>query len=327
MHLSGTGIGDLGDITFFPTTNNRREHLFDHKHETVRPGYYSVWLEDADITVELTATARTGFHRYHFPQTGQAQIIIDLKRGIRWDEPVEGFIVQENDTVVSGYRYSTGWAKDQRIYFTAIFSRPIKTFCVSNDDKQYTDTPSVVTKEAFAQLIFDVADDNTVCAKVGLSPTSIDAAKRNLKAEQLSGWTFEDVADAATLTWSKQLNKITVEGQSETDKSIFYTALFHSMTAPSVFSDVDADFTEYTTLSLWDTYRAAHPLATIIHPPERISDYARTMLAIYNRQGKLPVWHLVGNETDCMVGNPGIPVLADMVLKGFDVDKQAALKA
>lgn len=325
MHLSGTGIGDLGDITFFPTIDDRREHKFEHKHETVKPGFYSVNLPEIGISVELAATARTGFHRYLFPKDSDAQIIIDLKRGIGWDAPAEGYLIQENDTVVSGYRYSKGWAKDQKVYFTAVFSRPVKEFKVSEDDKKYVDGKSLTAKEAFAKLSFDATQERGVCVKVGLSPTSIENARKNLQAEQ-DGWNIWKITDEATAAWNKQLNKVTVETDNETDKGIFYTALFHSMTAPSVFSDVDADFTEYTTLSLWDTYRAAHPLATIIHP-ELMSDYAKTFLAIFNRQGKLPVWHLVGNETDCMIGNPGVPVLADMVLKGFDVDNEAAFEA
>lgn len=325
-HLSGTGIGDLGDITFFPTLDDRREHLLEHKHEVVRPGYYALRLPDAGISVELTATARTGLHRYTFSGAGQACIIIDLKRGIGWDEPTQGYLVQESDTVVSGYRYSTGWAKDQKIHFTAVFSSPIKRFEVSGDDKAYTAHPSVSAKNAFARLAFDTTGDETVCVKVGLSAGSIEAAKLNLKLEQPDGRDFGKIADASTRLWNDQLGKIIVEGGTEAERRIFYTALFHSMTAPSVFSDADSGFDEYTTLSLWDTYRAAHPLATIIHP-EKMPDYAKTMLAIHNRQGKLPVWHLMGNETDCMVGNPGIPVLADIVLKGFDADKKTALEA
>ncbi|NDV66930.1 GH92 family glycosyl hydrolase [Bacteroides sp. 224] len=327
MHLSGTGIGDLGDITFFPTTDDRREHKFEHKFEVVKPGYYSVWLPEADIAVELTATARTGFHRYSFPKNENAQIIIDLKRGIGWDSAKEGYLVQENDTVVSGYRYSKGWARDQKIYFTAVFSTPIKGFKVSEEDQEYTDAQSITTKTAFAKLMFDTTQQEAICVKVGLSPTSIENAKLNLATEQpQSEWSMQTIADEATKAWDKHLNKIIIETSNETDKKIFYTALFHSMTAPSVFSDVNAEYTEYTTLSLWDTYRAAHPLATIIHP-ELIPDYGKTFLSIFNRQGKLPVWHLVGNETDCMVGNPGIAALADMVLKGYDVDKEAAFEA
>lgn len=325
-HLSGTGIGDLGDITFIPTLDNQREHKFEHKNEVVRPGYYRVWLPEEDITVELTATARTGFHRYLFPENKDAQIIIDLKRGIGWDLPTETHLIQENDTVVSGYRYSKGWAKNQKIFFTAVFSAPIKSFQVSEGDNEYTDDSSITTEAAFARLVFDTTGNGAVCAKVGLSAHSIEAAKLNLKAEQPGGWELEKVADAATQAWNSQLNKIQIKGGSEADRRIFYTALFHSMTAPSVFSDVNADFTEYTTLSLWDTYRAAHPLATLIHP-EKLSDYAKTMLAIYDRQGKLPVWHLVGNETDCMVGNPGIPVLSDLLLKGVDLDQEKAFEA
>jgi predicted alpha-1,2-mannosidase len=326
LHLSGTGIGDLGDITFFPAVDDRRAYRFSHEDEIASPGYYSVRLPDPGITVELTATQRTGYHCYHFPETDSAQLIIDLKRGIGWDAPVEGYIVQENDSVVSGYRKSRGWARDQEVYFTAVFSHPIQRFTVSGNDSIYAAAPSVTAKEAFAGLLFDTTQEETVCVRVGLSPNSIGGAKRNLAAEQSPGVTLGQLARQASDAWNEQLNKIVIETKSEKDREIFYTALYHSMVAPSVFGDVDAESTAYTTLSLWDTYRAAHPLATIIHP-ERMADYARTFLAISDRQGKLPVWHLVGNETDCMVGNPGIPVLADIVLKGFKVDKEAAFEA
>ncbi|MDR1980064.1 MAG: GH92 family glycosyl hydrolase [Tannerellaceae bacterium] len=329
LHLSGTGIGDLGDISFMPATGDDGVSRFSHDRESARPGYYSVHLERFGIDVELTATLRTGFHKYTFPASDEARIIIDLEHGIGWDAPVEGYLVRENDTVVSGYRYSTGWAKDQKVYFTAVFSKPMKG---------YTEERSTESRETYGQVFFDTSAGEAVYVKVGLSPVSIANAKLNLDAE-LPHWDFDRAVAEADRTWNEALNTIQVETADETAKKIFYTALYHTMVAPSVFCDVNGDyrgadgtayndrsFTNYTTFSLWDTYRAAHPLMTIIHP-ERAADIAATMLDIYNRQGKLPVWHLMGNETDCMVGNPGIPVLADLVLKGFDVDAHAALEA
>ncbi len=328
LHLSGTGIGDLGDITFIPTIDNKRAYRFSHEQEKVKPGYYSVVLPESNITVELTATARTGFHRYQFPGSEQANIIIDLQRGIGWDTPTETFIQQENDTVVSGYRMSTGWAKHQQVYFTAVFSKPIQTFNVSGEEKAVQ----------FGELAFDFAQPGDLYVKVGLSAVSIENATLNLQTE-LPGWDFEQTIAQADQSWNEELNKMRVQTDNEKDKRIFYTAFYHSLFAPSLFCDVNGDyrgsdgeihrkagFRNFTTFSLWDTYRAAHPLATLIHPQES-EDYGNTMLAIFNEQGKLPVWHLMGNETDCMVGNSGIPVLADLVLKGYDIDKEAAFNA
>ncbi|NDV59990.1 GH92 family glycosyl hydrolase [Bacteroides sp. 519] len=340
LHLSGTGIGDLGDITFLPTVDDTRLHKFTHANEVVKPGYYAIKFPESGIKVELTATERCGYHKYLFPKTNQSKIIIDLKRGIGWDSPAEGYLVQENDSVVSGYRYSKGWAKFQQVYFTAVFSKSIKGFKVSEDDKAYNEGKTVTNKTAFAELSFDTTDGEVIYAKVGLSAVSIDNAKLNLKAELYeSGLDFEQTIAYANHAWNEELNKITIKTNNETNKRVFYTALYHSLFAPSIFCDVngdyrgsdgkvykDAPFTNYTTFSLWDTYRAAHPLATIIHP-EIMEDYAQTMLHIFNEQGKLPVWHLMGNETDCMVGNPGIPVLADMLLKGYDMDNEKALEA
>lgn len=325
MHLSGTGIGELGDISFLPVlTPQAREALFTHADEQARPGYYSVRLKDCGITVELTATLRGGFHRYSFPtDTDTARVIVNLRQGIGWDTWQKSELLQENDTVISGYRISTGWAKNQQIYFAAQFSRPVVQCSLPND--------------SIGVLSF-APDAAPLLVKVGLSPISTENAKQNLKAE-IPGWDFEKTAESADAKWNAELNKIKIETCDETAKRVFYTALYHTMIAPSVFCDVNgdyrgsdgkiyrnADFTNYTTFSLWDTYRAAHPLATLIHP-EKQKDFAETMLHIFEQQGKLPVWHLMGNETDCMIGNPGIPALADIALKGFEVDKEAAFNA
>ena len=301
MHLSGTGIGDLGDVTLLPTLSaEQREVKFSHRAERVRPGYYAVTL-DGGIHVELTATERTGLHRYTLPaDVSQGYVVLNLEQGIGWDRLSECKATIENGTCVSGYRFSHGWAKDQKIYFTAEFSRLVSL------QEQQGDTISVFR--------FDNTGE-PLLVRIGISPTSIEGAKANLRAE-LNTWDFNGVLAEADRKWNQQLQKIKVTGGSDDERTIFYTALYHTMIAPSVFCDAASHQPTYTTLSLWDTYRSAHPLMTLIHP-EIQKDIASTFVNIFKQQGKLPVWHLVGNETDCMVGNPGIPVLADLVLKGY----------
>ncbi|MCL1938418.1 MAG: GH92 family glycosyl hydrolase [Candidatus Azobacteroides sp.] len=340
-HLSGTGIGDLSDISLMPATQevilNRGipgnppsglGSYFSHASEKAKPGYYAVYLERYQVQVELTATQRVGFHKYTFPPTSDACVILDLENGTCWDQPVEGYIAQENDSVVSGYRFSSGWADDQRIYFTALFSKPLKKFKVSKANERMEKT-SLKAQKVYGLAYFDTKDQEEIYVKVALSPVSIENAKNNMQAE-LPGWDFEQTTREAENAWNKELNKIQIKTPDEEVKRIFYTGLYHTMVAPSVFCDVNGDyrgadkkihsgdgFINYTTLSLWDTYRAAHPLTTIIHP-EKVNDLINTLLHIYLQQGKLPVWHLMGCETDCMVGNPAISVVADAILKGFD---------
>ena len=323
-HLSGTGIGDLGDIGFLPVSHCcATEVKFSHANETVRPGYYAIRLQDPNVFVELTATQRVGFHRYTFgADMNKAMLRIDLKQGIGWDNWRKSEIKLENPTMVTGFRQSVGWARNQYVYFAAEFSTPVTI------KKQVGDSIMVLT-------IADVSQP--VMVKCALSAVSVEDAKANLKAE-LPGWNFRETVAEADKVWNDELGKITVDTEDDEVRTIFYTALFHTMTAPSVFSDVTGNyrgadgkvykgnFTNYTTFSLWDTYRAAHPLMTLIHP-EKQKDMAETFLHIFEQQGKLPVWHLMGNETDCMVGNPGAVALADMVLKGFVDDKEAAFRA
>ena len=312
MHLSGTGIGDLGDVTLLPTTTAAaHEARFSHRAEHVRPGYYAVTLDNG-VHVELAATERAGMHRYTWPADADSNIVrLDLKRGIGWDRMTEGAVRQENATTISGRRLSRGWANDQRVYFVAEFSKQIKSLTVSGD--------------TLATLTFE-ADGQPLTVRVGLSAVGTDGARENLRAE-MDHWDLRRVVREADEKWERQLEKVSVSGALGADElTIFYTALYHTMTAPSLFSDVSGDYRgadgkmhhgshqSYTTFSLWDTYRAAHPLMTLIHR-DRQADIAATMLQIFNEQGKLPVWHLMGCETDCMVGNPGVPVLADLVLK------------
>ena len=354
MHLSGTGIGDLGDIVFLPITGNpvfkRGVHgdessglysLFRRETEKVKPGYYAVHLDRYGVDVELTATSRVGFHKYVY-QAGSAadpRVVIDLVAGIGWDNPIRGSITQENDSVISGYRYSRGWAADQRVYFTAVFSEPITQFSVL-DTTTVQEGTSLTARRVYGQAEFAAAENKKeLYVKVAISPVSIENAKENMVAE-LPAWDFEQVIADADKAWNAELSKVKAVSDDKSVMRNFYTALYHTMVAPSVFMDVNGDyrgadnqthknggFVNYTTFSLWDTYRAAHPLMTIIHT-EKMPDIINTMLHIYRQQGKLPVWHLVGNETDCMVGNPAIPVVADAYLKGFSgFDKDLAFEA
>ena len=323
MHLSGTGIGDLGDVSLLPMTNpSQREVKFSHKAEYVRPGYYSVMLASG-IRVELTATQRVAFHRYSFPADAtKGYIALNLAQGIGWDKMTSCKFKQESDKTITGFRMSEGWAKDQRVYFVAEFSEPVQL------EENERDTIGIFSVASTSQPLL---------VKVGISAVSVENARENLQQE-LPGWDFASVVAKANADWNRELSKIAIKTQDERAKRIFYTALYHTMIAPSVFSDVNGeyrgadgkthkgDFTDYTTFSLWDTYRAAFPLMTLIQP-EMQRDLAETMLHIFKQQGKLPVWHLMGNETDCMVGNPGIPVLVDIALKGFNVDKKAVFEA
>ena len=337
-HLSGTGIGDLFDVTVMPvvgevtcargTEEDPASGLWsyaDRTKEVVRPGYYSVPLVRYGITAEMTATSRVGFHRYTFPAADDAAVIFDLENGGCWDKATETHIEPSGDSRLVGWRYSSGWAKDQRVWFVAEFSRPFTSF--------------EQVGEHYARVNFATAEGEQLMLKVALSPVSIEGAEANLAAE-LPGWDFDATAAAADAAWNAQLAKVKITTQDEVAKRIFYTGLYHTMVAPSEFCDVNGDYrgadgavhrnpghTTYTTFSLWDTYRAAMPLMTILHP-DRMPDIVNTMLAIADEQGRLPVWHLWGNETDCMVGNPGIPVVADAIVKGIEgFDRERAFEA
>ncbi len=351
MHLSGTGIGDLHDINVMPVTGsvkyargNEKDpqsglwSYSDHTQEVVRPGYYKTFLTRYQVNVELTATKRVGFHKYTFPASAEAGIVFDLQNGGCWDSPTEASIQVLNDSTICGYRYSTGWANDQRVFFRAVFSKPFKNFRLIADGKE-TSGKEAKAKVLYGRADFETQQNEDIYMKVALSPTSTEAAAQNLTAE-LPGWDFEKTIAAADEAWNQELSKIKITTNNEANRRIFYTGLYHTMIAPSEFCDVNGDyygadhqmhksegFVNYTTFSLWDTYRAAQPLMTLIHP-EKVPDIVNTMLRIYQQQGKLPVWHLMGCETDCMVGNPGIPVVADAVLKGFTgFDKELAYEA
>lgn len=327
-HLSGTGIGDLFDITVMPVVGEvtyARGHqddsesglwsYGDRSREVVRPGYYSIPLERYGITAELTATERVGMHRYTFPAGDSSAVVIDLQNGGCWDSPTSVEMIPVSDRRIAGHRHSTGWAKDQKVYFVAEFSEPFEEFTLHGRDNRYG-------RVGFAPS--DTA--RSVMMKVALSATSVEAAEANLAAE-LGGWDFDATAAAASKKWNDRLADIKIGGEaSDTDLRKFYTALYHSMILPAAFNDAGAS-PAYTILSLWDTYRAQLPLLTIIEP-ERSGEIANTMLDIFDSQGRLPVWHLWGNETDCMIGNPGIIAVADAVVKRLPgVDTDRALKA
>lgn len=323
MHLSGTGIGCLGDVAFLPVKDFKQTSTrFKHEAEKVHPGYYSVQLTDPNVLVELTATERCGFHRYTFKNGAKAQLALDLSQCIGWDKLNDCLLTQESATRLTGFRRSNGWAADRRIYFSIDFSQPV----------------TVHRLDSMERVVVSVADNTKpLLVKVALSPVSIDKAKLNMHAE-LAGWDFDAAVKSADEAWNRELARIQIQTNDQTKKRVFYTAMYHLMTSCSKFNDVDreyrgadgkvhkADFTNYTTLSLWDTYRAAHPLMTVAFP-EMQRDFAQTFLNIYKQQGRLPVWHLMGSETDCMVGNPGAIVLADLTMKGFVEDKELALEA
>lgn len=345
-HLSGTGIGDLHDINVMPVvgevTYSRGDassyetglwSYSDRSKEVVTPGYYRTHLSRYNVDVELTATKRVGFHKYTFLGNESPAIVFDMVNGGCWDKTTEAVIRVVNDSTVSGYRYSKGWADDQRVFFRAEFSRKFDNveFIVNDSVKEGNMAKGA---QLFARVNFAAGNQEPVYMKVALSPTSEEGAQLNMQTE-LNGWDFEKTIADAKAAWNKELNKVKVYTADEASKKIFYTSLYHTLFAPSEFCDVNGDyygadkqmhkgegFVNYTTFSLWDTYRAAQPLMTILHP-EKMSDIINTMLHIHQQQGKLPVWHLMGCETNCMVGNPGVPVVADAILKdikGFDTE-------
>ncbi len=346
-HLSGTGIGDLFDVTVMPVTGEvtyaRGRHddpdsgLWSYalrSEEISEPGYYSVPLLRYGIKAEMTATARTGFHRYTFPESDDAAMVFDLLNGGCWDSPTETFIEAVGSDALHGYRFSKGWADNQKTYFYAEFSHEFTDFeIITKTLRNGAELPS------FARADFGkLAEGEEILLKVALSPVSMEGAEANMAAEN-NGWDFDAVAAAAKKEWNEELGKVRIETKNLRDMKVFYTALYHSMTAPAAFDDIDGKYrgaddmihngsagTNYTIFSLWDTYRAAMPLYSIFQS-DRYKDFINTMLRIYKEQGKLPVWHLMGCETNCMVGNPGIPPVADAIVKGFDIDAGLAFEA
>jgi len=344
-HLSGTGISDYGDILFMPTTgeiqfNKGDENdtstgycsSFRKSKEQASPGYYSVLLDDYAVLTELTVTERAGYHKYTFPQGEESHIIIDLEHR---DPVIESWLEILSDTEIAGYRRSREWAKDQRLYFYTTFSKPFDTYTIAENDTILPDADRGEGKNVKAAFNFTTKEGEVILVKIGISAVSAEGAKNNL----LSGIgerTFDEVRLAAEEAWETQLRKIDVSGGSREQNEIFYSALYHTSLNPNLYTDADGQyrgrdmevhqaegFDYYTLFSLWDTFRAAHPLFTIIEP-ERTVDIIKTFLTQYDQGGLLPVWELSGNETMTMIGYHSIPVIVDAYIKGirdFDVEK------
>lgn len=343
-HLSGTGIGDLGDILVMPATGkiitgkgtrnditNGYASTFSRNNEVVKPGYYSVLIDKYNIKAELTASERVGFHQYVFPANAETpHVIVDLAEGIGWDSPTETYIQQLSSNTIVGYRFSKGWAEDQRVFFAIELSQPMSGLSLFDTTTLLNDAIEAKARRIKASINFDNISGNTLRMKVGISPVSFLNALDNIKKE-IPGWDFGATVAKADEKWNAELGRVKVDADPHTTK-VFYTALYHAMVAPSLFNDANGEyrgtdkkvyfnpgFKNYTTFSLWDTYRAWHPLSTIIFP-DRVEDYIRTFLAIYNQQGKLPVWHLHGNETNTMVGYSSVSILVDAYLKGYNLN-------
>ena len=344
-HLSGTGAGDLYDISFMPVTNPYKtgaEPLgiyssFSHNDESASAGYYRVLLKDYNINVELTATERCGIQRYTFPEA-ESSIFLNLKKAMNWDFTADSHIEIVDSCTIRGYRHSWGWSPKQYIYFQTRFSRPFDAFQL--------DTTAITTKEkgrigtaAVARFDFKTKQNEEILVTTALSGTSMEAAARNLEAEAPKD-DFDFYMKQAQENWTKELAKIEVTSDDADKKTIFYTAMYHAMLAPTIYSDVDGSYfgpdgqvhqaegwTNYSTFSLWDTYRASHPLFTYLQP-ERVSDMIQCFLHFYEQNGALPLWNLYGWETDMMIGYHAVPVIVDAYLKGIgDFDPVKALEA
>ncbi|TDW52785.1 putative alpha-1,2-mannosidase [Flavobacterium sp. 270] len=349
-HLSGTGVAELFDVMLMPFSGpvmkeevgqNAYQSKFSHKKETARPGYYSVELLDYQIKAELTATTHAGFHKYSFPKNKEAHIVIDLDHSMKKSDWNTRIIASQlsfpNDRTIEGYRLITGWAPMRKVFFHAEFSQPVIHSHVVDGNNNY-DNPKIVNGNAIRVLLdFDTSMQQEVLVKIGISATSIENARLNVESE-IPDWDFEGIKNTADTVWEKELGKIKIDGTPE-QKQIFYTALYHTFIQPNTLSDVSgdypsADFTVrksskpyYSTFSLWDTYRAAHPLYTLVQP-ERSADFINSMLEYYKVFGYLPIWQLWGQENYCMIGNHAIPVVVDAVLKNLPgIDAATAFEA
>ena len=342
-HLSGTGVPDYCDILFMPFSENKNTDksyvgnytsLFSHNEEKAEPGYYSVVLKRNNIKAELTASTRAGFHKYTYEKGSNANIYIDLKHR---DEVIESHISIVSKREVSGFRRSKSWAQDQRVYFYAVFSEDIKESNLYSDDKLLSEKIYGEGKNIKVVLNFGETD-KPLLVKVGISAVSEENAKMNLDAE-IKDRDFEKVRADANILWNGYLNKIQVKSNDEKKLRIFYTALYHTAICPNTFNDVDGSYlgrdlkahkashNYYTVFSLWDTYRALHPLLNIIER-KRSADFIKTFLLQYEQGGRLPVWELAGNETDCMIGYHSVPVIVDAFNSGInDFDTKEALDA
>lgn len=346
-HLSGTGCTDLGDILVMPlneirTPRGNQDNISDgyatkysHANEVARPEYYSLLLDRYNIKAELTATDRVGFHRYTYPQGKPASILIDLREG-NGSNAYDSYIRQVDDYTVEGYRYVRGWSPSRKVYFVLKSDKKIEKFTAYDDN---TPKPWKQLKVESVKSVLTFGDVKEVKIKVALSSVSCENAMMNLQTE-LPHWDFDKVVKASSDRWNEQLAKLEVESDDEAAKRVFYTAHYHTMIAPTLFCDVNGEYrgmndmiytdpkkANYTTLSLWDTYRALHPLMTITQA-ERVDDIVNSMLSIYRQQDKLPIWPLMSGETNQMPGYSSVPVIADAYLKGFSgFDAEEAFRA
>lgn len=337
-HLSGTGIGDLCDISVMPAnglindTINLFREKFSHANEKASPGYYEVALNNG-IKAAFTTTERCGLHQYSFPKGAEPVIRFNLGFAINWDSPTETYIEKINDSTIVGYRFSKGWAHTQRLYFAARTSVPFTKLYLA-EGKVAVEGNNAKGKLTKGQLLFKNADGKTIFIKVSLS--SVSTAKALLALDEIRGWNFNSVRKSAAAKWEKELEKISIKSADEESKKIFYSALYHTCIAPVLFSDADGSYqnalgqvkkmatgNRYTVFSLWDTFRALNPLFTVTQPG-RFTELINTMLAFYDENGLLPVWDLSACETNCMTGYHAIPVIADAILKnskGINVEK------
>ena len=337
--LSGTGASDLIDVTLMPTSSGRTSSTFTHDEEKASPGYYQVMLKDENINVELTTTQRNGVHRYQYPAGKDAEVILDMDHSAdkgSWGRRIINAQIRIlNDHAVEGYRIITGWAKLRKIYFYMEFSSPILTSTLRDGGRVHENTAVVNGTNLHGCFRFGKLNGKPLTCKVALSSVSMENARQNMEQEA-PHWDFDRYMAAADADWEKQLGKIEIKG-TEVQKEIFYTALYHTMIQPNIMSDVNGEYmaadytarkvgdneTHYTTFSLWDTFRASHPLYTLLEP-ERVTDFVKSMIRQYEYYGYLPIWQLWGQDNYCMIGNHSIPVITDAILKGIpgiDVEK------
>lgn len=354
-HLSGGGRGDLLDVLIMPTTGTVKfepgyktnpgsgyRSKFSHKNEIAKAGYYSVLLDDYNIKAEVTATTRSGFHRYSYQNSEKGNLLIDMAHSLKSDSILDGYIKVINDSLVVGSHRSKGWGegteKDfvkHEMFFAARLSKPIKGLSFYIDGKIIENTKEVKGKVVKVSLSFNDLSKEPLLVKVGMSGVDIEGAIRNVDAE-MPNWNFDEVASQAEMEWEKLLQTIQVNDTNKVHKEIFYTALYHACLTPYTYSDVDGrymgfdnkihkaeGFTNYTGLSLWDTFRAANPLYTLVAPTVT-TDIIKSMLAQYEEYGLLPIWPLCNSETNCMIGYHSVPVIVDAYMKGiggFDAEK------
>ena len=344
-HLSGTGAGDLYDILFMPVTLPYNETAegglgiyskFSHNDEEASAGYYRVKLQDYNINVELTATPRCGVQRYTFPKA-ESMVVLNLKKAMNWDFTMDSQIEVVDSCNIRGYRFSEGWARGQKVYFATRFSRPFKA--VEFDEAEIKLKGEKVGTSKIARFMFDTEEGDQVTIVTALSGVSVEGAVKNLNAEAPHN-DFDRYLAAAKADWNKHLQRVAVKGGNADDQVNFYTALYHSMIAPTIYSDVDGQYygpdkqvhqadgwVNYSTFSLWDTFRAAHPLFTYTQP-ERVGDMVQSFISFYEQNGRLPVWNFWGSETDMMIGYHSVPVIVDAYLKGIgSFDAEKALEA